>query len=282
MQILKYSRSKLKRILIKEMEKLKSNPVAFLPDLIFEKSWRGIDGYGPGSKIPAWKIAKIKFKRGGEMDTPMNGERIKYCVAMQTIASKAKERSVFSRTWEVEQFLFGDFEPDVDWVVNRHILAGLERLLGAVHPSLRASRWEHEIKGKKLTMSSKNISKVWKNFTAITCIACKFHKTDPGNIFCDRCKRSPEVLHRAAIEKQGLEGEILKFQKECLDCHQNGTNFSYKQKFKHALVYGCASIEDLHEDFCTNLECTNNYRLVYTTRNAARILTSRLRDIFKK
>jgi len=227
-QILKYFQSKLKRILIKEMEKLKSNPVAFLPDLIFEKAWRGNDGYAPGSKIPAWKIAKIKWKRGGDLEAPLNGERIKYCVAMQSIASKAKERSVFSRTWEVEQFLFGNLEPDVDWVINRHILPGLERLLGAVHPSLRAARWENEIKGKKLTLSSKNISKVWKNFTAITCIACKYHKTEPSNIFCERCKRSPEILHTAAIEKQALEHEIIKFQNECRDCHSNGENFIYK------------------------------------------------------
>lgn len=101
--------SKLKGILIDEIVKIKSNPIAFLPDLIFEKSWRGYDGYAPGAKIPAWKIARIKYKRGGPLNGPPSGQRIKYCVAVPTPESG---ESVFSRTWEVEEFLFGDLQEE--------------------------------------------------------------------------------------------------------------------------------------------------------------------------
>ena len=125
---------------------------------------------------------------------PFSGERIKYCVE-KVVAATGDEDSVFCRTWEIEQFLFGDLIPDVDFVIHRHILAGLERLLGAVHPTLRATRWEHEIKRKQLTSSTTNMSNAWNDFSAITCIACKYHETEVGNMFCEECKRSSAVLH---------------------------------------------------------------------------------------
>ena len=101
----------------------------------------------------------------------------------------------------------------------------------------------------------------------------------PNNVFCEDCKENNAVMRVVANEKEKVENDLSKYQRKCFNCHKEG-NSPIKIDDKSLEAFGTASIEDLDEEFCTNLDCSNNYRLIYTERNMPAVLRNRLFEHF--
>ena len=66
---------------------------------------------------------------------------MKYLVA----TAGPNKDSVFSRSQEIEEFIFGDSLVDVDYYISNHIIPALDRVVGCIKTDINLHTWVDQI-----------------------------------------------------------------------------------------------------------------------------------------
>lgn len=84
------------------------------------------------------------------------GSRVKYLVATEG----PNKDSVYSRSKEIEEFLFRDSLVDVDYYISNHIIPALDRVVGCIKKDINLHHWVDHISKSSVIQDRVDLKKI--------------------------------------------------------------------------------------------------------------------------
>ena len=106
----------MRHSLLTEFTKMLSDPARFLPDIMFQKGWRGLDNYAEDSKTGPVKIAQMMLNKDPDL-VPKRHSRVPYAIRKQN--TYRDEETLFDRTVPMMDFVNRLEEPDIRYYLER-------------------------------------------------------------------------------------------------------------------------------------------------------------------
>ena len=140
--------------LLAEFTKMLSDPARFLPDIMFQKGWRGLDNYAEDSKTGPVRIAQIMLNKDPDL-VPKRHSRVPYAIRKQN--PNRDEETLFNRTLPMMDFVNRLEEPDIRYYLERQVGPAVDRFTGVVQSvsiELGELIEEAELKAKSSMLSA--------------------------------------------------------------------------------------------------------------------------------
>ena len=181
----------MKRFLLNEFTKMASDPLRYTHEIMFSKSWRGMEGYAEGSKVGAMQIAQIR----GVIDRdliPKRHSRVPYAIAEYETCYD--DENLFERTLPMMDFVDGEAVPDMKYYLEKQIGPAIDRFTG-VADSLKVDIVD--LIDQALTAAKETDD--FLDDSVNRCFRCK-SDVKPNMFICSKChtKSNEKVLELVA------------------------------------------------------------------------------------
>lgn len=115
--------------LLTEFTKMLSDPARFLPDVMFQKGWRGLDNYAEDSKTGPVRIAQIMLNKDPDL-VPKRHSRVSYAIRKQN--ANRDDETLFDRSLPMMDFVNRLEQPDIRYYLEKQIGPAVDRFTGVV------------------------------------------------------------------------------------------------------------------------------------------------------